>query len=48
MTLPEKLLTLRKRSGLFQEALTEKLDNVEVLWITTDGTQYKTPGLELL
>ncbi|MCI5975935.1 MAG: FAD:protein FMN transferase [Candidatus Faecousia sp.] len=29
-------------------ALTEKLDNVEVLWITTDGTQYKTPGLELL
>lgn len=26
MTLPEKLLTLRKRSGLFQEALTEKLE----------------------
>ena len=26
MTLPEKLLTLRKRSGLFQEALAEKLE----------------------
>ena len=29
-------------------ALTEKLGNVEVLWIAPDGTQYKTPGLELL
>lgn len=29
-------------------ALAEKLGNVEVLWILPDGTQYKTPGLELL
>ena len=29
-------------------ALTQKLGNVQVLWILSDGTQYKTPDLELL
>lgn len=26
--------------------IVESLDNVEVLWITADGTQYATPGIE--
>lgn len=29
-------------------ALVQKLDNVQVLWIRADGTQYKTPDLTLL
>lgn len=29
-------------------ALVEKIGGVEVLWITADGTQYRTDGLPLL
>ena len=39
------LFTMSYQDGL---ALVEKIGNVEVLWITRDGTQYKTKGLDSL
>lgn len=39
------LFTMSYEDGL---KIVEKLGNVDVLWITTDGTQYMTPGFEKL
>lgn len=39
------LFTMSYEDGL---ALVEKIGNVQVLWITSDGTQYYTEGLEKL
>ena len=39
------LFTMSYEDGL---ALVNKIGGVEVLWITPDGTQYRTPGIEAL
>ncbi|MBQ6997410.1 MAG: FAD:protein FMN transferase [Oscillospiraceae bacterium] len=39
------LFAMRYEDGL---ELVQKLGNVEVLWITTDGTEYSTPGFDNL
>lgn len=44
-TLSTALFCMPYEDGL---ALTQALGNVQALWILPDGTQYKTPGLELL